>query len=337
MTGQNSALLKRSPVGRALRLTAALLGAALLMGQALAQGDAFPSKPLRIIVPFGPGSGTDTATRLLAQHLEAGLKQGVVTENRPGANGSIAAQAVARAPADGYTLLMGTNSTHGANSGLMAKLGYDPIKDFVPIGLVGVFSSFLVVNPALPIRSAAELVAYGKANPKTLTFAAGNTSSLIMGEMFARGTGIEMLRVPYKSNPDGITDVIAGRVSVMFPDMASSIGQIKAGTLRALAVVTLGERSPLAPELPTVGEAVLPNFNFVGWIGLFAPAGTPAPVVARLSSELQKAVAAPEIGARLQSMGAEAKWMGPADFRNHVGVEVTRLPKILADIGVQPQ
>lgn len=319
-------------------LALGLFMGALLQGTlALAQSDAFPSRPVRIVVPFGPGSGTDTATRLLAQHLEAGLKQGVVTENRPGANGSIAAQAVARATPDGYTLLMGTNSTHGANSGLMTKLGYDPIKDFVPVGLVGVFSSFLVVNPALPIRTAAELVAYGKANPKALSFAAGNTSSLIMGEMFARGAGIEMLRVPYKSNPDGITEVMAGRVQVMFPDMASSLGQVKAGTLRALAVVTLGERSPLAPELPTVGEAVLPNFNFVGWIGLFAPAGTPAPVIARLSAELQKAVAAPEIGARLQSMGAEAKWMGPADFRNHVGAEVTRLPKILADIGVLPQ
>lgn len=319
-------------------LALGLFMGALLQGTlALAQSDTFPSRPVRIVVPFGPGSGTDTATRLLAQHLEAGLKQGVVTENRPGANGSIAAQAVARATPDGYTLLMGTNSTHGANSGLMTKLGYDPIKDFVPVGLVGVFSSFLVVNPALPIRTAAELVAYGKANPKALSFAAGNTSSLIMGEMFARGAGIEMLRVPYKSNPDGITEVMAGRVQVMFPDMASSLGQVKAGTLRALAVVTLGERSPLAPELPTVGEAVLPNFNFVGWIGLFAPAGTPAPVIARLSAELQKAVAAPEIGARLQSMGAEAKWMGPADFRNHVGAEVTRLPKILADIGVLPQ
>ena len=181
-------------------------------GLAQTAPDAFPSRPVRIVVPFGPGSGTDIATRMIGQHLEAALKQPVVTDNRPGANGSIAATAVARAPADGYTLLMGTNSTHGANSGLMAKLPYDPIKDFVPVGLVGIFSSFLVVNPALPVRTPAELVAYGKANPKALTFAAGNTSSHIMGEMFARSTGIEMLRVPYTSNPAGVTDVIAGRV-----------------------------------------------------------------------------------------------------------------------------
>ena len=324
-----------------MNLQGVAIALALCMGLGNAQGqaaaDAYPSRPVRVIVPFGPGSGTDIATRLIAQHLEAAVKQSVLTDNRPGASGSIAASAVARATPDGYTLLMGTNSTHGANSGLIAKMTYDPIKDFVPVGLVGIFSSFLVVNPALPVRTPAELIAYGKANPKTLTFAAGNTSSLMMGEMFGRGAGIEMLRVPYTSNPAGLTDVIAGRVSVMFPDIGSSIAHVKAGSVRALAVVTLGERSPMAPELPTVAETVLPNFHFIGWIGLFAPAGTPAPVVARLSTEMQKIMALPEVGQRFQQMGADAKWIGPAEFRTFVGNEVTRLPKILADIGVQAQ
>jgi len=311
----------------------------LMVGAVGAQSaaDSYPNKPIRIVVPFGPGSGTDTATRLISQHLETALKQSVVTENKPGASGSIAAASVARAAPDGYTLLMGTNSTHGANSGLFAKLPYDPIRDFVPIGLVGVFSSFLVVTPDLPVRTLTELIAYGKANPKALSFAAGNTSSLIMGEMFARGVGIEMLRVPYTGNPAGITDVIAGRVSVMFPDIASSIGHVKSGSLRAMAVVTLGGRSPMSPELPTVAETVLPNFHFIGWVGLFAPANTPGPIVTRLSTELQKVLANPEISQRLQLLGAEAKWMGATEFRSFVGNEVSRLPKILSDIGVKAQ
>jgi tripartite-type tricarboxylate transporter receptor subunit TctC len=322
---------------RAAGLSLAALS--LLIGTAAAQTApaSFPARTVRIVVPFGAGSGIDTATRMLAQHLEAALQQSVIVDNKPGASGSIAATAVARASADGHTLLMGSNSTHGANSGLFAKLSYDPVRDFVPIGLVGIFSSFLVVNPALPIHTVAELVAYGKAHPKALTFAAGNTSSLIMGEMFARSTGINMLRVPYSSNPVGLTDVMAGRVSVMFPDMSSSMVHVKSGSVRALATVTSSGRSSMAPDLPTVAESGVANFHFVGWIGLFAPAGTPPPVISRLSSELQKVMAMPEIGQRLQQVGADAKWMGSVEFRTFVASEVTRLPKILADIGVQAQ
>ena len=310
---------------------------ALLMACISVSAQSFPSKPVRIVVPFGPGSGADIATRYLAQQLEAGFKQSVIVENKPGANGAIGAMAVARAPADGLTLLMGTNSTHGANPGLVAKLGYDPVKDFVPVCMVGVFGSFLVVHPSLPVRTPAELVAYGKANPDKLSFAAGNTSSLIMGEMFARSTGIRMLRVPYTSNPLGLTDVMAGRVQVMFPDIASSQAHVKSGSVRALGVVTLGERTPLAPELPTVSESTVPNFHFVGWIGLFAPAGTPAPVVQKIAADVQKVLTQAEAIQRLQQLGAEAKWMGPNEYTPFVANEVKRLTGILADIGVQPQ
>ena len=183
--------------GRWRKSVLALFGLALSsQGLLWAQAtpEPYPSRPLKIVVPFGPGSGTDTATRMLAQRLEVALKQAVVVENRPGANGAIASVAVARAAPDGLTLLMGTNSTHGANPGLVAKLGYDPIKDFVPIGMIATFSSFLVVHPSVPARTPAELIALIKADAKGLSFAAGNTSSLMMGEMFARRAGAPMLR-----------------------------------------------------------------------------------------------------------------------------------------------
>jgi tripartite-type tricarboxylate transporter receptor subunit TctC len=329
-TGHGAAGLRR------LCLLAAALGCA---GPVAAQSapEAYPARPVKIVVPFGPGSGTDTATRLLAQRLEAALKQPVLVENRPGANGVIASTAVARAAPDGLTLLMGTNSTHGANPGLVAKLGYDPVKDFAAVGMVATFSSFLVVHPSVPVRTPAELIAYAKANPKALSFAAGNTSSLMMGEMFARRAGAEMLRVPYQSNPLGLTDVIAGRVQVMFPDISSSIAHVRSGAVRALGVVSLGARNAQAPEVPTLAEAGIGDFNFVGWIGLFAPAGTPEPIVRRLSEELGKALKDSEITQRLQQMGADPQAMASAPFQAFVRSEVERLPRLLASIGVQPQ
>lgn len=315
------------------------LAAALLASTAWAQPTAepYPSRPVKIVVPFGPGSGTDSATRLLAQRLEAGLKQSVLVENKPGANGSIATVAVARSAPDGLTLLMGTNSTHGANPGLVAKLGYDPVKDFVPVGMVATFSSFLVVHPSVPARTPAELMAYAKAHPGALSFAAGNTSSLMMGEMFARRAGAEMLRVPYQSNPLGLTDVIAGRVQVMFPDISSSVAHVKSGAVRALGVVSMGGRNAQAPDVPTLAEAGVSDFNFVGWIGLFAPAGTPEATVKRIAEELERAVKNPEVAQRLQQLGADPQWMGPAQFQPFVRSEVERLPRLLSSIGIQPQ
>lgn len=311
--------------------------AALLVSSGFAAAQTYPAKPVKIIVPFGPGSGTDTAARIVAQYLGTALGQSIVVENRPGASGSIAASGVARAAPDGYTLLAGTTSTHGANSGLIEKLPYDPLRDFIPVGLVALFNSFLVVHPSVPARNLAELIAYAKANPKALTYATGSTSSLLMGEMFKRGLGIEMLQVPFSSNPPGITEVVAGRVSLMFPDIQSSIAHVRSGALRALAVVSLGERSPLAPELPTIAESVLPGLNFVGWVGVFAPAGTLEPIVARLASELQKILAMPEVDQRFRQVGADVKPMTRTEFHDFVGSEVERWPRVLKKIGVRAQ
>jgi tripartite-type tricarboxylate transporter receptor subunit TctC len=323
--------------GLSRRAMGLLLLGGLGAGRAAVAADPFPSKPIRIIVPFGPGSGSDTATRIVAQQLATAFRQSVVTENRPGANGSIAAVAAARAAADGHTLLLGTGSTHGANSGLMARMPYDPLGDFAPIGMIGVFSSFLVIHPSIPAQTPAELVAYARAHPGTLSYATGNTSSLIMAEMFSRELGIDLLRVTYPSNPPGVTDVIAGRVSMMFPDISTSHAHVRAGTLRALAVITPGERSALAPELPTVSETVLPGFNYFGWVGLFAPAGTPPEIVAALSSQLQATLALPDVVQRFLQLGAEVRAMAPPEFRQFVQGELTRQPALLEQVGIRPQ
>jgi tripartite-type tricarboxylate transporter receptor subunit TctC len=297
----------------------------------------WPTKPVRIVVPFGPGSGTDVGTRLLAQHLSAGLGQPIVVENRAGASGSVAAQAVARAPADGYTMLMGTNSTHGANPGLFRQLPYDPARDFVPVASVGLFAALLVVHPSVPAKTVPELVAHAKANPDALAYAAGSSSSLMMAERFKREAGVSATRVQYPGNPPAVLDVVGGRVQLMFADMATAMPHVRSGALRPLASMTLGGRSALAPELPEIAETGLPNFHIVGWIGLFAPAGTPQPIVDRMAAELAKALAVPEVVQRLGQIGAEPKFMGPAEFRTFVDAELLRLPRMLREIGVQPE
>ena len=316
-------------------VVAFLAPSVLFAGATFGQG--YPNKPIRIVVPFGAGSGTDSGTRLLATILSGSLGQPVVVENKPGANGAIGAQAAARAAPDGYTFLMGNNSTHGGNMAVMKQPGYDPVKDFTPVAMVGIFPSFLVVHPSVPAKTPAELVAYAKAHPGALSYASGNTSSLAMAEAFKKALQLDILRVPYQSNPQGLTDVIGGRVSMMFPDVSSSLSHVKSGAVRALAIVSLGERSPLAPDVPTINESVMPGFRYVGWIGLFAPAGTPQPVIDRVGGEIVKAVQNAEFQQKLTQLGAEAKVMGPADFQKFVSVEVVRMPQLLRDAGVTPE
>jgi tripartite-type tricarboxylate transporter receptor subunit TctC len=304
-----------------------------------ALGQTYPTRAVRIIVPFGPGSGTDIGTRLLGQHLQAALGQPIVVENRPGAAGTIAATHVAEAAPDGYTLLMGTNSTHGANSVLQRNLPYDPVRSFVPIAPVGLFPAFLVVHPSIPANTPAELVAYGRANPGALTFATGNSTSLMMAVGFTRRLGIEAVRVPYPSNPPGLTDVVGGRVAMMFPDVASSLPHVRSGRLRALGVINLdGRRSLAAPDVPPLDETLVAELDIgVGWIGLFAPAGTPDTIVQRLSAEVSRLVATPELREELQRVGAEAAPMNQGEFRAFVTRSFERTTTFLREIGVQPE
>ena len=312
----------------------AVLASCLLAFQVMAQGT-YPSQNITIVLPFGPGSGTDIVTRLLAQKLSEALGKPVVVDNKPGANGSIAAEYVSKAKPDGYTLMIGTNSTHGANPALLKEMRYDPIKGFEHVNRVAVFTSIVVVNPGLPVKTMRELIAYGKTNP--LTLATGNASGVVQSETLARQVGWkDLLRVPFKSNPPAMTEVMAGRVNMMFSDIAAAQAQVKAGTLRPLAV-TSKNRSSLLPDLPTIIEAGVPDYDLSGWNGLFAPAGTPREIVERLNAEVARVVQLPEVRARLLDLGAEPAPMKPAEYAAWVQAEVNKWSSLVREAGIKPE
>jgi tripartite-type tricarboxylate transporter receptor subunit TctC len=309
-------------------------GAVLLSVAANAQ--TWPSKPITIIVPFGPGSGTDTITRIIAQQLGTALGQSIVVENKPGANGAIAATYVARSAPDGYTLLMSTNSPHAAAPSLNKQIGYDPVKDFAPLSRVGSYTLMLVVNPDVPVKSIAELVAHAKANPGKLTFASGNTSGVVAGETLKARAGINIIHVPYRSVPPAINDVLGGRVSMIFTDLTPGLPHVKAGTLRALAITRL-QRSALVPEIPTLDESGVTGFDMDSWAAMFAPANTPPEVVARLSGELRKIIDGPEAKARAASVGFEAFSSSPDELGDYVKVQLVKWTKMIKDAGIEPE
>jgi tripartite-type tricarboxylate transporter receptor subunit TctC len=318
-------------VARALLALLACVGVT-----ASAWAQTYPTKLITIVVPFAAGSGSDTAARILGQYLAPRLGQGFVIENRIGATGALATTAVSRAAADGYTLLLGTNSTHGSNSALYKKLNYDPIKDFAPIAHTGVFSYFLVVDPSLPVKNVADLVALAKAKPGDVTYAAGSSTSIVMAESFARGSGVQMLKVPYRSNPPALTDVMGGRVNIMFCDMSSAVTSVQAGSLRALAVTTKA-RSTLAPDLPTIDETAVKEFDLASWTGLFAPAGTPKDVVERLNREVNAVLAMPEVKERFATLGIEAQPQSVDTFSAYVKGEVVKWTRLVKEAGIEAE
>jgi len=301
-----------------------------------AQADTYPSKPITIIVPFGPGSGTDTITRVIAQPLSVALKESVVVEDRPGANGALAALYVARSAPDGYTLFMSTNSPHSAAPFLMKNIGYDPVKDFAPITRMGSYTLMLCVHPDIPAKSVKELIEYAKVNPGKLSFASGNTSGVVAGETLKHWAEIDMLHVPYKSVPPALNDVLAGRVSMMFADLTTALPHVKAGTLRALAVTRL-KRSALVPELPTLDEAGVKGFNMDSWAAIFAPAGTPADVIKRLNTELRKIIDSPDVKSTLAKAGFEAFSSSPTELDELVKDQLGKWGKMIKDAGIQPE
>jgi tripartite-type tricarboxylate transporter receptor subunit TctC len=294
----------------------------------------YPTRPITLIAPFGAGSASDTVSRVVAEPLGAALKQPVIVEPRPGADGALAGMYVAKAPADGYTLFMATNSPLSADPFLLKDVSYDAVKDFAPVTRVGSFTLMLVLNPGIPVHSIKELVAYAKANPGKLSFASGNTAGIVAGETLKHWAGIDMLHVPYKSTPPALEDIIAGRVSMMFADFTTAMPHVRAGTLNALAVTRI-KRSSFYPELPTMDEAGVTGFDLDAWAGIVAPARTPPEIVTRLNGELRKIVDDPVVKQRLRNVGFESFSSTPEELGDTIKVQLEKWGKMVSDAGIK--
>jgi tripartite-type tricarboxylate transporter receptor subunit TctC len=318
------------------KFTLILMAAAAVSCSTALRADDFPSRPVTFTSVFGPGSASDTICRIVADPLSAALKQPVVVEDRPGADGALAALYVHHQPADGYSLLMATNSPLSADPFLLKDIAYDAVKDFAPVTRVGSFTLMLVVNPDLPIHSVQELVDYAKAHPGKLSYASGNTAGVVGGKTLANYAGVDMLHVPYKSSPPAIEDVIAGRVSMMFADFTVAMPHVSAGQVRALAV-TRFKRSPLFPDLPTLDEAGIKGFNLDAWAGLVAPAGTPPGVVAKLNAALRKVIDSPDVQAKFHNVGFDGFSSTPEEFGTFIKVQLGEWGKMVKEAGLNPE
>ncbi len=301
-----------------------------------AQTTPFPAKPVRLVVPFPPGGPLDVTGRAIAQKLSEAWGQSVVVDNRPGAGGNIGADLVAKSPPDGYTVVMGALSTHAVNPSLYPSMPYDAVKDFAPITLVAITPNVLVVNPALPVRSVQELVAYAKAHPNKLSFGSGSNGSAghLAGELFKVETGTDVVHVPYKGAAPAMQALLAGDTQFMFDNLASAMPQVKAGKLRALAVTT-AKRTSLAPELPTMAEAGVPGFDIATWFGLLATAGTPKDVVAKWNTDVVRILNSPEMRERLSAQGAEAAPTTPTEFAAFIAAEQPKYARIVKASGAK--
>jgi len=298
------------------------------------RAETYPTRPITLVAVFGAGSASDTLCRVIAQPLGVALKQTVIVENRPGADGALAAMYVAKANPDGYTLMMGTNSPLSADPFLLKDVSYDAVKDFAPVTRVGSFTLMLVIHPSIPANSVKELIDYARANPGKLSFASGNTAGIVAGETLKHWAGIDLLHVPYKSTPPALEDILAGRVSMMFADLTTAMPHVKAGTLRALTVTRL-KRSSLFPELPTMDEAGVTGFDLDAWAGVVAPARTPPEIVAQLNRELRKIIESPEVKTKLKNVGFEAFSSSPEELGDFIKVQLDKWGKMVADAGIK--
>jgi tripartite-type tricarboxylate transporter receptor subunit TctC len=313
-----------------------LMAAALACVATVSYGQGFPEKPIRFVVGFTPGGPSDILARALGQKLAERWSQQVVIENRPGAGGNMAAEAVARSAADGYTWLLGNNSILATNQTLYRSLPYDPVKDFAPVSLVAVQPNILVVNPQLPVNSVAELISYARKHPGKLNYASSGSGAAahLAGELFKTMAGVDLVHVPYKGAQPALTDVIGGQVQVMFATSASVIPFIKAGKLRGLAVTT-ARRSPSVPDLPTVSEAGVAGFEATTWHGVVVPAATPVPLIERLSRDIVSVLGQPDLRERLAALGAEVLAGTPHEFADYIAAEIPKWSKVVRDSGAR--
>ena len=315
---------------RSTLASALLLLAGALMAPGLAQAQAWPAKQaIRFVVPYPPGGASDVTARVLGAKLGQALGQSVVIDNRPGANGILALETVAKAAPDGYTILMANLGPNGINPGVYSKLPYDAINDFTPITLTTINPLVVLVSPTLPIHNVSELVAYAKAHPGKVTFASAGNGAVnhLAGEMINTMAGIKMVHVPYKGDAPGVPDVISGNVSVMFPTIIGGMPHIKSGKLRAIAVTSI-KRSPSLPDVPTLDEAGLHGFDAVSWGGIMGPAGMPPEIVARLNTEFNRYLKQPDVIERLNSLGAEIVGSTPEQFGAYLKAEIGKWGRV---------
>jgi tripartite-type tricarboxylate transporter receptor subunit TctC len=313
-----------------------LLLATLALAACLPAHADYPDKPLTFIVPFAAGSATDQLARALGQAVTAETKQSVVIDNKPGANAFIGAQAAAKAPKDGYSVFITTNTTHAANEHLFKKLPYDPVKDFEPVAPLSKGGQILIVNNSLPVNSVQDLVKLAKSKPGKLSFGYGSSSSRIAGELFKQMTGTYILSIPYRSNPPAVTDLIGGQIDLMITDMATGMPQVKGGKVKALGVSTAG-RIGLAPEIPSISEAGVKGYEMSFWFAAYVPAGTPAPVVARLHDILARANKSATVSSFYAQNGFEALAGSPEDLRKFQAAESDKWKKIITSSGIEKE
>ncbi len=325
--------------GTHARPTAALLLLALAAGTlapALATAQAWPAKPVRMVVPFPPAGGTDVIARVIGPRLGEALGQQVLIDNRAGANGNVGTELVARAAPDGYTVLLNGGGTLAVNPSLYSRLPYDSVRDFAPVSMVALQPSVLVVHPSVPARSVSELIALARSRPGQLNYASSGSGSLahLCAEVFKRMAKIDMLHVPYKGAGPSLADLLAGQVHLIFASSPSVMPHVRNARLRALGVTT-AKRVRATPEVPTIAEAGLPGFELTGWYGLLAPAGTPSPVVNRLNVDLVKTLNVADVQEKLVDQGLEVATSTPREFADFLKAEIAKYARVVRDAGVK--